>query len=435
MRSPIFAVVTFLCILGPATQDSLGADSVQPDPERRRIATYVSETGTLLRRENPRQPWELVAARKRLYSGDILVSAGDAEVASDNGAVRLLLRGNIGGTTPLPILETAVKLQPAAGSDLDFTFLRGRVDLVNRKAEGVATVRVRGPERAVEVRLLEPGTRVALVAYGRWLPGASFRSAPKAGEHRPALVFAALVLHGEVELQTATHQFVMRAPPGPALLEGDQIGDSDPSPRWLDMLPDWAVEKAGSDTIQNVNAALDRFRDRAQRQSVPEALDQLLLSDDGVERKVALALLGATDDLPRLANLLATPQSPASWEDAVLILRHWIGREPGQDERLHRALVAKKRLTPIQAETVLQLLHSFSDDELTQPETYEALIDLMGSDQLAIRGLAHWHLYRLVPAGRKIGFDLLASPEKRAQTVQEWRKLVPAGKLPPYKSS
>jgi hypothetical protein len=44
-------------------------------------------------------------------------------------------------------------------------------------------------------------------------------------------------------------------------------------------------------------------------------------------------------------------------------------------------------MTSTQAETVLQLLHNFSDEELTQPETYEALIDLLGSDQLAIRGL------------------------------------------------
>jgi hypothetical protein len=187
--------------------------------------------------------------------------------------------------------------------------------------------------------------------------------------------------------------------------------------------------------MQNRNAVLDRFRNQARQQSIPEALDQLLSTDNGLERKTAMALLGATDDLPRLANLLATPRSRDNWEAAVLILRHWIGREPGQDQRLYRALVAQKRLTPIQAETVLQLLHNFSGDELTQPETYEALIDMLGSDQLAIRGLAQWHLYRLVPAGRKIGFDLLASPEKRAQMVQEWRQLVPAGKLPPSKPS
>jgi hypothetical protein len=65
----------------------------------------------------------------------------------------------------------------------------------------------------------------------------------------------------------------------------------------------------------------------------------------------------------------------------------FVGREPGQDQKLYRALIAGRIMTSTQAETVLQLLHNFSDEELTQPETYEGLIDLLGSDQLAIRGL------------------------------------------------
>jgi hypothetical protein len=52
---------------------------------------------------------------------------------------------------------------------------------------------------------------------------------------------------------------------------------------------------------------------------------------------------------------------------------------------------------------------------------------------LAIRGLAHWHLYRLVPPGRKIGFDPLAVAAKRAPDVAAWRQLIPTGKLPPAK--
>jgi hypothetical protein len=293
-----------------------------------------------------------------------------------------------------------------------------------------AAARVRGQERAAEIRLLEPGTRVALVAYGRWLPGVRFRKDAKAEGHGPALVFTVLVLEGEIELRTATHQFAMRAPPGPALLEGDEIGNSDPSPRWLDKLPDWAAASPDSEDSRKVKAALARFRDRPQQQSIPAALDQLLRSGNELEGKVAVALLGATDDVDHLANLLAAASSRELWENAVPVIRHWIGREPGQDQKLYRALIAGRIMTSTQAETVLQLLHNFSDEELTQPETYEALIDLLGSDQLAIRGLASWHLSRLVPAGRKIGFDPLAPADKRAPAVQKWRAMIPAGKLP-----
>jgi hypothetical protein len=101
--------------------------------------------------------------------------------------------------------------------------------------------------------------------------------------------------------------------------------------------------------------------------------------------------------------------------------------------RLYNALT-KQSKPPIpanQAEIIMNLLHSFGDVDLARPETYGLLIDYLGHDLLPIRGLAHWHLVRLVPQGRKIDYDPLAPKEKRAAAVEEWRKLVPAGKLPP----
>ena len=81
--------------------------------------------------------------------------------------------------------------------------------------------------------------------------------------------------------------------------------------------------------------------------------------------------------------------------------------------------------------SVPELSHGFGDAELSRPETYEALIQYLGHNVLGIRGLAHWHLVRLVPAGRKIAYNPLDAPESRAKAQAEWRKLIPAGKLPP----
>ena len=58
-------------------------------------------------------------------------------------------------------------------------------------------------------------------------------------------------------------------------------------------------------------------------------------------------------------------ETPDIWEKAIPVIRHWIGREPGQDQKLYQALLEKRKLTPAQAETILQLLHNFSDDALT----------------------------------------------------------------------
>jgi hypothetical protein len=394
------------------------------------VAKCTSETGSILRRETSAKPWQVVADKEALHAGDLLLAGSGAALDADNGAVRLLLLGDAGGDSPLPIIETAIVLHASADVDLDFALLRGRVDLINQKTKGEALVRVRGRKGAAEIRLLEPGTRIALVVYGRWLPGVPFRKNAQTAEQQPAQIFTVLVLRGAVDIRTPKHEFAMRAPPGPALLEGDGVSATDPSPRRLEQLPDWAVEKAASEEIR---AGLTRFRDLAKRKSIPEAVGQLLQSKSPEERRIAVALLGATDDLAGLANVLVNAPTRDVWDNGVVVIRHWIGREPGQDQKFYQALIEQTKLTSAQAETVMQLLHGFSGDALAQPETYEALLDLLEGDELAIRGLAYWHLYRLVPAGRRIGFDPSAAAAKRTQDIQAWRRLIPAGKLPPLK--
>ena len=141
--------------------------------------------------------------------------------------------------------------------------------------------------------------------------------------------------------------------------------------------------------------------------------------------------MGALDDLEGLGKALMEAKHPDVWQNGVLAVRHWLGREPGQDMKLYHLLVEQKKVPPGQAEIILQLLHSFRDTDLAMPETYELLIDYLGHERLAIRGLAHWHLYRLVPAGRDIAYNPLDPKEERDLAQQAWRKLIPAGKLPP----
>jgi hypothetical protein len=140
--------------------------------------------------------------------------------------------------------------------------------------------------------------------------------------------------------------------------------------------------------------------------------------------------MGATDDLPRLGKALRETKHPDVWDSGVVALRHWIGRGPGQDQILHARLLDNK-FTPVQAETVMQLLHSFSDDELTQPELYHSLIDYLDNETRAIRGLAYWHLIRLVPQGQNFGYNPLEDKAERAKAIEKWRKFIPKGKLPP----
>ena len=169
----------------------------------------------------------------------------------------------------------------------------------------------------------------------------------------------------------------------------------------------------------------------ALEKGISAATEELLRSDDTVARRFAVLVMVATDDLDRLSETLKTTAHQDVWDTAIVAMRNWIGREPGQDQKLYQGLIAKGKVPPREAESILELLHSFGDDDLSHPGTYQVLINYLGSDRTSLRELAYWHLERLVPAGRKIGYEPLASKEKRAAALKEWHKLVPPGELPP----
>jgi hypothetical protein len=178
-------------------------------------------------------------------------------------------------------------------------------------------------------------------------------------------------------------------------------------------------------------ATLAKLREAWQSKPPADVAEELARSGDEFERRLGVNALAAMDELSRLALVMTTTKHADVWDHGVLALRHWIGRGPGQDQKLYKALTEKGGFSPGEAEVVLNLLHSYGADDLARPETYEALIDYLESDRLPIRGLAEWHLTRLVPAGKKIGYNPVGPKEEREAAVKEWRKLIPSGKLPP----
>lgn len=398
------------------------------------VAKATTETATWLRRppldKLLDKDWQIVKAKDSLHPGEMLVAGNEAALESSNGAVRLAVLGDMCCSLALPVLETAIVLLPSPDFDLEFALLRGRIELTNLKTKGAAKIKIRGPGEACEIVLEEPGTKVALEIFGRWPRGVQFHKVPKAGEH-PSITAMLLVLKGEAEIKGPHKHFNLKAPPGPALIEVDDLGESEAAVKHLDKLPAWATEEGNTERAKNVKASLARFRKLAIAKSIPQALDEMVNSNLEVDRSTAVYLMGALDDLERLGHALTETKHADVWNSGVLALRHWIGRAPGQDQKLFLALVTKGKFKPGEAETTLQLLHSFGDDDLAKPETYEFLIDTLDSDRLALRGLANWHLHRLVPAGRKLAFNPWGTKEERAAAVEAWQKLIPPGKLPP----
>jgi hypothetical protein len=427
-RLLLFLVLPLLALSARAADDKPAAA-----PPRGPAAVCVSDTASLLRREGDK-PWQVVKEHEELMTGDLYIGGNAAAVDSKDGGVRLIVVGDLDAISPLAILESAFVLNPAKDVDLDVTVERGRIRLLNLKKEGPAKVRVHVRQRNVEVTLNEPGATLSVEIYGRWPRGVAFSKEPRPGE-QPAILFTVLAIKGDIDLQGPNRHLQLRSPPGPALLEGDSLGDPEPAVAFLKELPPWAPERLAdlghSERGQKVQAIVAAWRKDAAEKGFAQAVEDLLHSDDPMARRLGIILLAATDNHDRIGELLKTTTHQDVWDTTIIVMRNWIGRGPGQDQKLYQVLVEKNKIPPKEAEGILQLLHSFGDEELSHPEIYEVLINYLGSERTSLRQLAYWHLQRLVPAGRKIAYEPLAPKEKRDAAVKEWRKLIPPGQMPP----
>jgi hypothetical protein len=249
-----------------------------------------------------------------------------------------------------------------------------------------------------------------------------------------------LVVKGTVELKVADEHQTLRAPPGPALFSWDSIFGLARTPQALEKLPPWAEPGAAKpEPAAAVDETLKILVRSLAEKSVKSALADFLASADKASgkntaeliRQLAVASLGATDDVAGLWKALESNKHSNQRLVAIEALRHWIGRKAGQDAALARFLVREEKYSPEHATTVLHLLHSYGQKAIEDPLTYEVLIADLQHDKLPIRELAAWHLYRLASAGRDIPYDPAATKEKREETVKRWKQLVPRGELPP----
>jgi hypothetical protein len=398
----------------------------------------VSTDGTLLTRAAPSKPWATVAREGEVSSRDLLLALPGitAMVEPRPESVRLTLWGNLRQLSSFPGRESAIVLHDSRAFDLDFTLLRGRVVVANRKTKGPAKVWVRLPDDAWEINLAEPGAEVALELFGRWPRGVGFSKTP-GPDDGPTHALMLLALKGQAELRTSARKHTLTEPPGTAYFEWDSVvGDSGP-PRRIASVPDWY--KSGLDVPIETKALLQvvaRFRANLKDRAPDAALRELLKGADdvkdrttaGLTREYALQALTALDDVTPAVDALADAKHAALRAAAVFSLRHWIGEDASHDLTLYNLLV-EHGYGKNQAETILQLLHNpFEPDK---PETYETLIAYLDHDKLAIRQLAHWHLERMTTLAAKIGFDPAATEKERAKAIAQWKRLIPSGKLPP----
>lgn len=402
----------------------------KPSTERRVAGkpALVNPPSVLLQRPRGKEDWQRLQPNiSPVYTSDQLVSLPGflSEVRLDN-KVLLLLWGNLDEAVRSPSLESAVTLhavgnQPGA-PDVDLTLNRGRIVLTNQRAEP-ARIRVRFHEEIWDLTLQDQGSEVGLDLIGR---EGGFESGDG-----PLAALQLLVLKGQARLKIGYQEYALQAPPGPAMFIWDNRGPGPRGPLPLQQLPpEWNKLPPPTKEYRIMETALEGLSGQIAKDKIASKLYDNLSSPDPATRKLATLSLGAIDALPELLDALADERFPEVREAAVSALRHWLGREAGQDKKLKQAL-ADKGYTTSQTDILLQLLHTFSGDDLAKKQTYEVLIEYLRHNKPAVRQLAFWHLLRLVPEARKIPYDPGRGGKQMDDAYEQWKKLLADGKLPP----
>src|SRR4051812_47762028 len=87
-----------------AAADGRAADRKARDP----AGKVLSETGTVLARQDVDRPWQALKKGQSIPAGDLLLGMADTIVESKNGAVRLSLLADLDELSPFPVVEAAV---------------------------------------------------------------------------------------------------------------------------------------------------------------------------------------------------------------------------------------------------------------------------------------------------------------------------------------
>jgi hypothetical protein len=112
-------------------------------------------------------------------------------------------------------------------------------------------------------------------------------------------------------------------------------------------------------------------------------------------------------------------------------VQQWMGRRAENDAKLFDALQKSGGYSLAEAQTLMELLQGFSDDDAAKLQTYDDLIDYLRHPRLVIREIAWRNLVQLWPEGRKIPYNPAGPAEMRNAAWSEWKDKVKTGKLPP----
>jgi hypothetical protein len=364
-------------------------------------------------------------------------------VKLDSG-LRLTLWGNLPEIVPMSTQESLVIVHPSTQVALDVTLKRGRIAVTN-PTDRPLKVRLRFHNPAepdngeVWEVVLDKDSEAIFNRSGLFFEGEPFYAKSKSPNRvGPMGLMWFVVTSGQAGLKASEgHKFdkLLAPPDGPVLVWTSKHGLLDPPKVKPKGLPDWANTKPPP--LPNVDAKLRALVNKAlsdlSMDLAATGIDKVLLSTltsagDPQKRRLAVRCAGAVDDLERVIDTFKDKDKDVRWT-AIETLSVWITHERDNDYRLYEAL----QLThgPFESQTIMELLHGFPREQLGDPATWQQMITYLTDKDVAIREIAYWNLWHLVPLGREIPYDAAASEMQLRQAAKAWQILIPPGKFPP----
>jgi hypothetical protein len=418
----------------PAPQPPQPVTAAPPSPERRELARAVwipPPASVLLQRTAGTGVWQRVPLQKRVSSTDYLVSLPGyrTELRLDSG-VTVTLWGNLPQFSRSPVLESGVTLYTNPSYDVDLRLGRGRIVLANRKDDGPARVRLRFLNESWDLAL-DKGAEAAVDLVGLCLPYMRGTS-----NDEPGTLVRLYGLKGQADLKARDEEHLLTAP---CLFDWDTGIGSAQRPQAIPRAPDWWTNRLPprSKQVDEMQAALAGLSQRLidEGKKIDVVVAEMLRDNELGNRELAIRCLGVLDQLGRLVDTMGEDHRRSTdrilREVAIDELQHLLGLDAHYNGELLQSL-RSKGYTEGQAQTVLQLLRGFPEQQLREPATRITLVEYLNHDKLAIRQLAYTMLLFLVRGGEKIRYDPAGDAAQRERGAREWLKLVRSnGAQPP----
>jgi hypothetical protein len=416
-----------------------------PDPAVKEIGQFerpATAASALLLQVQPdkkgNKAWSRVLVNNPGIAANLplLSLPGYTSVVVLNSGIRLTLWGNIPEQLPVGF-ESLVVLHPSDKFDLDVTLQRGRIKFVSSKDQP-AKVRVRfdnpaNPKRGEvwDFTLPDKNTEVVLVLVSEFPVGEQFfpdrASTQRVG---PMVNVVALATMGKASLKVDQNAPVELAPANDSVLHhwNSRMGPKDiPLSKGL---PPWISGASGGDPKAKsfFAKALDNLNTEMLQTTIDIGLVRAINGNDPYKSRLAVRCEAAVDDVERLIEVLTKHKDKeVRWEAKEMLLQ-WISHTADSEYVLYDTLL--QSYDKNEAAIFMQLLRYFAPQQLQEPVTYQALIGYLSNRKHAIRELAYWHLWHIVPEGRKIDYSSTMPADQVRQAVAAWEKLVPAGSLP-----